>query len=284
MNIPDHEKFPPNRQRQLPPEHRVEYNSDEYSDGDELDDHDLSLLNTDYASQRDLSFYPAPRQNNTHFNPSYNPSIPPSLRQSAIPPEESHAEPNQKPIDRDGWGDGSPLPPRRSSIGKTMPDSSKRYRLPQHSARAYQAPQPRRPLVDLIRNEWMNTPYTSNSSSPSYPGYSTPNWIQVLTAPRFRRYILTLLTIIGLVWGNWHYWGADSWNEHQLLGESLKERMRTGGGWFGENMRPEFMDMVHITTLDQGLVPQKGDGKRLIVVGDVHGCHDECVYHCFSER
>ena len=278
MDIPDAEKYSPGKHRQLPTERRAEYDSDEYSDDDDLDDHDLNLINTDYASQRDLSFYPAPRQN-SHYNPSYNPSIPPSLRQLTIPAHESYANPP------DGeWKERSPSPPRRSSVGKTMLDSSKRYRFPQHSARAYQAPQPRRPLVDLIRNEWRNSPYSSDSSSPSYHGNSTPNWIQVLAAPRFRRYLLVLLAILSLIWGNWHYWAADQWKEHQLLGESLKERMRTGGGWFGENMRPEFLDMVHVTTLDQALIPQKGDGKRLIVVGDVHGCHDERVYQSLSGR
>ena len=52
--------------------------------------------------------------------------------------------------------------------------------------------------------------------------------------------------------------------------------MQTGEGWFGENMRPEFLDMVHVQTLDQSLIPQKHDRNRLIVIGDVHGCHDEC--------
>lgn len=40
-------------------------------------------------------------------------------------------------------------------------------------------------------------------------------------------------------------------------------------------MRPVFRDMIHLKTIDQGLVPQKGGKGRLILVGDVHGCHDE---------
>lgn len=44
---------------------------------------------------------------------------------------------------------------------------------------------------------------------------------------------------------------------------------------FGTNMRPTFNDMIQLKTIDQTLVPRKKDKARLIVVGDVHGCHDE---------
>ncbi|KAL6718849.1 hypothetical protein ACLMJK_003083 [Lecanora helva] len=277
MDIPDSEKSPPNRQRGPPLQHGRQDESDEYSSDDELDDHDLNLLNTDYASQRDLSFYPVPRQPNSNFNSSHNPSIPPSLRQPTTPTAQSYASSNNYPQDANDREEESPVLPRRSSLGKTMLDSEQRHRLPTHSARAYQDRQPRRPLVDYIRNEWRNAPLSSSSKRRSSYGSSTPYWIQVLSAPRFRRYVLMLFVVTGLIWGNWHYWAGDQWKEHQLLGESLKERIKTGGGWFGENMRPEFLDMVHVTSLDQGLVPQKGDGKRLIVIGDVHGCHDELV-------
>ena len=80
-----------------------------------------------------------------------------------------------------------------------------------------------------------------------------------------------------LFWVNWHIWVKASFEEHRLLNESLQERMKTGGGWFGANLRPEFMDMIHIKTLDQGLIPQKDNERRLVVVGDVHGCHEECM-------
>ena len=40
-------------------------------------------------------------------------------------------------------------------------------------------------------------------------------------------------------------------------------------------MRPEFLDMIQVKTLDQDLVPAREDQRRLIVIGDVHGCSDE---------
>lgn len=54
--------------------------------------------------------------------------------------------------------------------------------------------------------------------------------------------------------------------------------MKTGEGWFGENMRPEFLDMVQMKMLDQDLVPARKDRKRLVIIGDVHGCSDERKY------
>ena len=44
-------------------------------------------------------------------------------------------------------------------------------------------------------------------------------------------------------------------------------------------MRPEFLDMTQVETLEDHLVPgadgiASGD-RRLIIIGDVHGCNDE---------
>lgn len=55
-------------------------------------------------------------------------------------------------------------------------------------------------------------------------------------------------------------------------------------GWFGANSSLEFDGLVQIRTLDPDLVPgdlagvKTGESsrKRLIIVGDVHGCKEEC--------
>jgi len=272
MDAPNPKRsYPPASNPGPPPRYQMADEVDEYESDDDLDEHDMTVLNTDYAGQRDLPFYPVPYPHNSH----YNPSVPPSLRQSATPADDTYDLSEKQAFDTYERGEGTPMPPRHSSRRKSRLDEGDDYQLPQHSARAYQAHRQRRPLIDLIRNEWQNSPYTSSSSSPTDSGRSIPNWIQVLSAPRFRRYVLIVFGIGCLIWGNWHFWAGSQWNEHRLLDDSLKERMRTGDGWFGENMRPEFLAMVHMTTLDQGLIPQTGDGKRLIIVGDVHGCHDE---------
>ncbi len=242
---------------------------DDYLSEDGLEDHDLAILSTDYSAQRELSFHPIHQQH--QLNSRYNLSIPPSLRglkNSANHIQDYSEKSHRESRDPD---EGATMPRFKNS----MYDGGNDYRLPQHNSRAYQTYRNRRPLIDLIRNEWQNSPYTSSSSSPTSNGYHTPSWIQVLSAPRYRRHFLVLFGILGLLWSSWHYWAGPQLDEHRLLSDSLSERMRTGDGWFGENLRPEFLDMVHVKTLDQGLIPRRGDRKRLIVVGDVHGCHDE---------
>ena len=271
MDAPlDPEPYP---QHGDPPPRYDEYDSgDEYPSEEELSDRDLHLLNTDYGLQRDLTFRPALQPHSQQ----YNSSIPPRLRGNSNSADNIHAlsekhRPNVK------WG--SPMPPRTTLLYKKDLDRGDLrnidYRIPQHDARVYHSNQKRRPLIDLIRNEWKTNPYTPSSSSPGSPGYSSPNWIQVCSAPRVRRYVLLLLMLLSLTWGNWHYWAVPTWTEHRLLSQSLSERMKTGEGWFGGNMRPEFLDMIQVKTLDQDLVPAREDRRRLIVIGDVHGCSDE---------
>lgn len=267
MGLPDSERnghaSPP------PPQYQDGYGfdvGDEYPSEDELSDTDLNVLNTDYAMQRDLTFNPA-RQ-------SYNASIPSSLRHD----ESIDQFPKKYRADAYETNHGPPTrPPRNSSLHqKNMYNGSNDFRYPYQDARAYQTHRKRRPLIDLIRNEWQS----SSTSTPTSPGYSKPNWIRVLTAPRFRRYIYVILVLLILTWGPWHYWGEQQWTEHRLLTESLNERMRTGDGWFGINVRPEFLDLIQVKTLRTDLIPEgKGDKRRLIVVGDVHGCNDERAYH-----
>lgn len=48
------------------------------------------------------------------------------------------------------------------------------------------------------------------------------------------------------------------------------------GSKFGTNVRPSFTDMPHVKTLPDHLVPGvEGSDRRLIFIGDVHGCKDE---------
>ena len=249
---------------------------DEYPSEEELSDNDINVLNTDYNFQRDLTFYPAQHQQPYRQN---NPLIPPHPRQRSNSTDCVYDLIEKYDGGPHEWEERTRLPPRYSSLRKqdmcsAHPRTSD-YRLPPYNALAYQTHRKRVPLVDLIRNEWKHTHNPYANSSTSSPGYSTPDWIQVLSAPRFRRIWYTLFALLLIIWGNWHWWLGPQWHEHRLLTASLSHRIRTGEGWFGENMRPEFLDMIQVKTLDQGLIPQKHDRNRLIVIGDVHGCHDE---------
>ena len=260
----------------LPPRYNDCGSGDEYLSEDELSDRDLATLNTDYHLQKDPTFHHAFQP----YSQLYTSSIPPTSPKKSNSADDIHALSEKYLPSIHEWSWGSLVPPQITSLHqKDMYDAGSRingHTTPQHDFRAYQSQRKRRPLVDFIRNEWKTYPYTPSSSSPESPSYSSPNWIQVCSAPRVRRYMLLLLVLLSLTLGNWHYWAGPTWLEHRLLSRSLDDRMKTGEGWFGENMRPEFLDMDQVKTLDKDLIPARDDRKRLIIIGDVHGCSDEC--------
>ena len=149
---------------------------------------------------------------------------------------------------------------------------SKSYRPSQH--------QPRRPLIDLVKNEWRTNPKYGQSLLSDHGGHSRrrgpPDCGQIVTAPRLRRYLISFLLLGLVLWGYWKWWFRPRWAEHLLLNDSLNERIKGGEGWYGGNVRPTFTDLIQLQTLHKSLVPSRHDRTRLIVVGDVHGCKDEC--------
>lgn len=49
-------------------------------------------------------------------------------------------------------------------------------------------------------------------------------------------------------------------------------------------MRAEFRDMIQLENIDERFIPKQGARRRLIVIGDVHGCHEECALLFFSKK
>ena len=259
-----------------PPRYDDHGSGDEYPSEEDLSDHDLHVLKTDYALQRDFTYHAAQQ----HPYQQYNPSIPAHVGERSGATDGIHNIPKEYRADMRAWDGRSQPPPRLSSLHQLnmydAPLRSNDYRPPHYNAHAYKTHRQRLPLIDLIRNEWKHNPHAA--ASPTSPDYSSPNILQVLAAPKFRRHLYIILTLLVLTWGSWHYWAGPKYTEHRLLAASLNHRMQTGEGWYGANMRPDFLDMVHVQTLDQSLIPQKHDRNRLIVIGDVHGCHEECEY------
>lgn len=148
-----------------------------------------------------------------------------------------------------------------------------------HDARAYQRARHRPPLVNLIRNGWQRD--SPNSSLPDImkdPHSNWPTLLRFLSAPRPRRWAILLLTSCIVLWIYWSRQGADvaeAWNEHRIIHNAVSGRRKSDLGWFGTNMLPEFVGMAHLKQLENDLVPRAGNDRRLIFVGDVHGCHDE---------
>lgn len=159
------------------------------------------------------------------------------------------------------------------------------------------SPYPRsilRSLIDHVRNQWRaSTKYglRSKSKSPStkYPR-GAKIALSIVTAPRFRRYILVYLVMVLACWFSWTEIVAPRLKEHADLMESLDlQTMVDAGGWFGTNSLPRFTDMVHMRNLDLTMIPGAQDSssgdpswRRLIVVSDVSGHTDECKRAVFQ--
>ncbi|KAI4110812.1 MAG: hypothetical protein LQ339_001088 [Xanthoria mediterranea] len=67
------------------------------------------------------------------------------------------------------------------------------------------------------------------------------------------------------------------WEDHQILDNALNKQLGKGAAYYGLNVRPAFRDMIQLQTWDTSLLSLEHGAKRLIFIGDVHGCHDELV-------
>ncbi len=156
--------------------------------------------------------------------------------------------------------------------------NGRHYQDKRYDACAYEFPRHRQPLVNQTRNGEHSGSRVSNRLAWSYDNSdpSSPTLSQVLSAPRPRRWLLMLATWIIFFTVYWRLYGAEAWHEHRTLSSAIQEKIQSKLGYFGTNMLPEFVGMTHLKTLDEALVPRSGDKRRLIIVGDVHGCVDEC--------
>ncbi|KAL8831628.1 MAG: hypothetical protein Q9170_005216 [Blastenia crenularia] len=225
-------------------------------------DHSKSLLDQEYDYQRQLiAHYSNVRPDTVHYDypleqrsnfQNIEQRIPPcwphTYKKGIFPPPQIYT----------GMDDG------------TAPE--KGYPAPNHNAYAYQYHQSHRPLVDYVTNQWRS----SASSPPFSPtSSSAPSLLQIISAPRFRRYVTVILLVLLLPWSFWKWYGRPWWEEHKLLNDALDEKLRSGSAWYGLNMRPSFRDMIQLQILDSDRLPQEKGNRRLIFIGDVHGCYDE---------
>ncbi|KAF2086435.1 Metallo-dependent phosphatase, partial [Saccharata proteae CBS 121410] len=144
-----------------------------------------------------------------------------------------------------------------------------------------------RPLVDFVTNDWRRQHrtddlYTSDDDDFLYADKDSclePVWDSVVDAVgkvprRLQRMSLMLLTFLFAMWLGWQYFLWPMYKEQQGLAASVVAP--TTEGHYGANMRPVFKDMVQVKTLDSSLLPgATTERKRLVFVGDVHGCKEE---------
>ncbi|RMZ83972.1 hypothetical protein DV737_g1292, partial [Chaetothyriales sp. CBS 132003] len=149
-----------------------------------------------------------------------------------------------------------------------------------------------RPLVEYCTNEWLENPQNDSSAYLSVDNVRPlhealfdwlDKWIDecllVVKAPRFRRLVLGLsIFVVGalFLWlkvvGPWVV-------QERAIWRSLNEDVsKSAGGLFGSNARPHFAGMVYIRDMDSHYLPSENSPKkRLIFVGDIHGCKAELL-------
>ena len=246
-----------------PPPVYDEYDSPgDYLSDDDLSPTDINVLDTDYHTKQDLRFHPpSQRQDYHHTTSSADVGSRPYRRSGDA---EKHGKSQYGVLQ---------YPPRLSSV-----PVGHHYN---HRTQAYPPQQRRRPLIDYIKNEWAHT--TSAPGATLSPisddewEYTTPVWIRCCFAPRLQRTVLIILAVAFLLWGNWSTWLGPRYNEAAALKWSLDQNKKSGDGWFGENLRAEFFDLIQLLTLDESFIPTEASENRLIIIGDVHGCYTELI-------
>jgi hypothetical protein len=187
----------------------------------------------------------------------------------------------------------TPYPPRSDS-----------YQAPKNAVTAFPDSLERRPLIDFVTNDWQrnSNPYPRDGSFDSQDSYAhyvhekdiytapqLPEWLKrilrIQVPRRVQRYLGGYLVFLLALWFGWLYWLQPAWTHEKMLDESAATVSSGKGQAFGVNMRPAFKDMIHMQTLDTTLLPNGGNGdRRLVFIGDVHGCKDERTsshYHRF---
>lgn len=149
-----------------------------------------------------------------------------------------------------------------------------------------------RPLIDYVRNEWQTSAKYAHlpSSSTDRSRSDSPKWLQmihsIVTAPRFRRYVLVYMSLLVSCIVGWKFVLSPRMQEHASLLRALDPNVKAEvGGWFGSNALPRFDYIEQLRTLDPALLPAEAapeggqpSQRRLIVIGDVHGCKSERAY------
>ena len=142
---------------------------------------------------------------------------------------------------------------------------------------------PTRPLISLVRNEWQQRKARrSRSPSPAEDDICPEGWNEILCSRTFRRWMVIYLILMVVAWVWWFNYYGPKYVEQSLLKESLNARRESKQGHFGMNRRVTFAGLTQLKQLHRRLVPgseiEGAEKRRLVIVGDIHGCLEECKY------
>ena len=148
----------------------------------------------------------------------------------------------------------------------------------------------RKPLVEYCTKEWSSNPkhafppsQSSDSDNEPIEEFCEPvdrwvnNTLAVIRAPRVCRLLVsvTLLTLSAVfLWTK----VVEPWilEEKAARASLSRNTALSPGGSFGANARPRFPGVVQIADLDPTLLADSSNrDRRLIFIGDIHGCKKE---------
>jgi hypothetical protein len=87
---------------------------------------------------------------------------------------------------------------------------------------------------------------------------------------RIKRYLLVALGVAFIFLISWWTYFGPRRATYKLDLKFMDNEPVMG---YGSNLRPDFKDMIQVKDMDEEHLPKKG--KRLVFVGDVHGCKEE---------
>ena len=142
---------------------------------------------------------------------------------------------------------------------------------------------PNKPLIHYINNDWQKNQSTIGTGEED-DDCIPPEWMEIICSRAFKKWMMLYFVV---VIGFWLWWfrvfapKQRASTSKTFLADSLRGRfVETEYGYFGSNRRAEFAGMQHLDILDRALVPGSETSgiadRRLIIVGDIHGCADDC--------
>jgi hypothetical protein len=150
---------------------------------------------------------------------------------------------------------------------------------------------PDRPLIDQVTNEWRTNPkyidfYDAYDEDDYGQLYKVKGALRRRRCPialprRPQRLVVVYFFILLILYSFWRFFIRSSIDtEEQYKWDVFDYQSQLQGRRFGSNARPEFTDMTQIQYLDSRHVPgaSSRSPKRLIFIGDVHGCKSECTF------
>ncbi|KAF2875242.1 Metallo-dependent phosphatase-like protein [Massariosphaeria phaeospora] len=135
-----------------------------------------------------------------------------------------------------------------------------------------------RPLIDLIPD---NSNLDVSDEEDGFYGHDDdylihPKWKHIIhrttnrVPRRIQRYLVIWLVLATTTLIAWRSYLGPQYSAYRA---ELADMDSTPKEAFGANVRPHFTDTIQVKTMDEKHLPDKH--KRLVIIGDVHGCKKE---------